>query len=518
MRLRATATSGYRHASAGGALRPTLDLRFAEYPTLDPRVTFSRSSGGTWFNSAGILQGVDFSTTSNTIGTGSKTFTLDATAGVNRYWTAGDTVLISDQANSANNMVGTVTSYNASTQVLVCNITSTGGSGTLTAWRVGSTMPRFDYNPSTLAAQGLLIEESRTNRFANASVSSATIGVGTSTAPDGNLMSKAVCPSGVAAFPNIGVGNSNTQSFTLSAGQTIDVALSGYFAAGTSGMVIEPRLIADARTAPALNFTYAELQINTSTWTVRAKSLGVDWSEVQAPSITLFRGNVYRVTWVVRYTQGATIRDGNAVSCQLRDTAGSGTFTGDGIGHFQYFGIQGETGSFPTSTIPTTTIALTRAADVASVNTLSPWFNATEGTLYAELQRYALIPSTAFANAWSISDNTNNERFILYNTGSVQTMDLAVTDGGVPQTVLVAPNAITLNTTIKTAFAYAVNDFAFVRDAGTVQTNTSGTLPTVDRLYIGANSVGTGQWTSYLRRIIYWPRAFSLAELQSITA
>ena len=142
---------------------PTLNFQFAGSTTLDPQITFSRSSGGTWFNSAGVLQGVDFSTTSNTIGTGSKTFTLDATAGVNRYWTAGDTVLISDQANSANNMVGTVTSYVAATQVLVCNITSTGGSGTLTAWRVGSTMPRLDYNPSTLAAQGLLIEEARTN-------------------------------------------------------------------------------------------------------------------------------------------------------------------------------------------------------------------------------------------------------------------------------------------------------------------------------------------------------------------
>jgi hypothetical protein len=371
--------------------------------------------------------------------------------------------------------------------------------------------PRLDYNPSTLAAQGLLIEESRANRFANSSASgSVTLGTGTSIAPDGNLMSKAVCLSGAASFPNIGAGGSNTQSFTLSAGQTIDVALSGYFAAGTAGMVIEPRFIADARTAPSSNFTYAELQINTSTWTVRTKSLGVDWSEVQAPSITLFRAGVYRVTWVVRYTQGATIRDTTGVTCQLRDSAGSGTFTGDGIGHFQYFGIQGETGSFPTSTILTTTAAATRAADVASVNTLSPWYNATEGTLYAE--GVPISPSSSFTRVAAIEDSAFNSVISIQRNG---TDARGFGDGA----STIVSSSMPQNTVFKAALAAKINDFALSANGSAVNPDTTtNALPTANRLGLGATTAFTSYTNLWLQRITYYPRRLSNAELQAITA
>ena len=390
--------------------------------------------------------------------------------------------------------------------------------GVLTA--AAADQPRFDYNPSTLAAQGLLIEESRANRFANSSASgSVTLGTGTSIAPDGNLMAKAVCPNGAASFPQIGNGTGNTQSFTLTAGQTIDVALSGYFAAGTSGMVIEPRLIADARTAPGSNFTYAELQINTSTWTVRTKALGVDWSEVQAPSITLFRAGVYRVTWVVRYTQGATIRDASSVYVQLRDTAGSGTFTGDGVGHFQYFGIQGETGSFPTSTILTTTAAATRAADVASVNTLNPWFNSAAGTLYAEVQHFA--PSAA-AQQWQAQlASGSGDYYGIYKESSPANITTRVRSGGADQAFAYTTGAISANTTYKTALGYAVNDVASCTNGGTVFVDTPpAALPTsITALGLGKPTYTTSvMLNGYLRRITYYPRRLSNAELQALTA
>lgn len=75
------------------------------------------------------------STTSNTIGTGSKTFTVAS----GLPYVAAQTVYVSSQANTANYMIGTVTSY--ATTSLVLNITSSGGSGTLTDWQITVVTP-----------------------------------------------------------------------------------------------------------------------------------------------------------------------------------------------------------------------------------------------------------------------------------------------------------------------------------------------------------------------------------------
>ena len=430
---------GYQsHHFAPGTSGATLNFNFLN-DGLDPRITFTRASTATYFNSAGVLTSA-----------------------------ANDT-------------------------------------------------PRFDYNPATLAAQGLLIEEARTNRIANAiSTGAMTIGTGTAIGPDGQPMRAAIVNSGPVSFPQIGIGGSNSQSFTLSAGQTIDVALSGWFAAGVSGMAIEPMLIAEFRTAPSINPIYALLQINTSNWTVRAKTLPADTTEVSAPSITQFSPGVYRVTWVVRYTQGATIRDVSAVYVQLRDSTGSGTFTGDGIGNFQYFGLQGETGSFPTSYIPTTTTALTRNADQASVNTLSPWFNATAGTIFCQgLTPPGLANFPAIGPA--LSDGTTSNRMIQY----VFTNGFygAATTSGASQGNTSITTTPTIGAQYKFATAYSNNDSQSALNGTASTVDNTYTVPTVNQMQIntgGAASVNLPN--SWIQRITYYPRRLSQAELTAITA
>jgi hypothetical protein len=371
--------------------------------------------------------------------------------------------------------------------------TFTGSNGLIQSAAINA--PRFDYDPVTLAAKGLLIEEQRTNLltysedFSNAAWqrTGSTITANTTTAPDGNNTADVLVED--TSNGTHRVFQSVTVSSSTAYTQTVFVKAAGR----TQVRLLETSLGGAIFDLSAVSVISSDAGITAS---ISSQNNG--W----------YRCRITATTGGAQTTFTAQIQ-----AC----VSGANVYIGNGADALYMWGAQLEAGAFATSYIPTVASQVTRSADVASVNTLSPWYNATEGTLYAELQRYALIPSTAFSNAWALSDNTNNERFISYNTGSIQTMDLAVTDGGVAQAVLAAPNAITANTTIKTAFAYAVNDFAFVRDAGTVQTDTSGTLPTVDRLYIGANSVGTGQWTGYLRRITYYPRRLSNAELQAIT-
>ena len=64
--------------------------------------------------------------------------------------------------------------------------------------------------------------------------------------------------------------------------------------------------------------------------------------------------------------------------------------------------VQNEAGAYATSPIPTTTAAVTRAADVIIINTavapIASWINETAGTLYAEGVPYVgtLPTSTVF--------------------------------------------------------------------------------------------------------------------------
>jgi hypothetical protein len=73
------------------------------------------------------------SATSETISVGSKTIMID----VAKSFLAGQQVIVSETGTPSNYMKGTVTSYNASTGELVINVTSVGGSGTISNWQIG---------------------------------------------------------------------------------------------------------------------------------------------------------------------------------------------------------------------------------------------------------------------------------------------------------------------------------------------------------------------------------------------
>jgi len=115
--------------------------RALKVPTGETGITIPaialRSGKFLYFDSAGDPQAAAgtgnlnlTSVTSNTIGTGSKSFT--ATTGAQTA--VGMDYKASDAANPANYMYGYVTAYNSTTGALTMTATSSGGSGTITNW------------------------------------------------------------------------------------------------------------------------------------------------------------------------------------------------------------------------------------------------------------------------------------------------------------------------------------------------------------------------------------------------
>jgi hypothetical protein len=198
-----------------------------------------------------------------------------------------------------------------------------------------------------------------------------------------------------------------------------------------------------------------------------------------------------------------------------QDTA-TFSYTGDGTSGVFIWGAQLEAGAFPTSYIPTTTTALTRAADVASVNTLSPWFNSVEGTLYSETQQ-AQDRTAGFPVAAGISDSGSGVNTIeQYWNNSTSSLGLIVYVSSSIQAAI-QNSGLTRTNVQKVASAYKVNDFASTVGGGTVQTDASGTIPVVDRLTLGARPGGASNINGWVRRFTYYPRRLSNAELQALT-
>lgn len=178
------------------------------------------------------------------------------------------------------------------------------------------------------------------------------------------------------------------------------------------------------------------------------------------------------------------------------------------------YGAQLEAGAFATSYIPTVGSTATRNADSASITTLTPWFNAAAGTIYASGTR---ISSSAPSGVITeIGDGTSNNRHMIFAGSPTPDSTYLVTTGGVAQVNISVSNGFAGGVLAKAAAAYAVNDFQLATNGTLSSPDISGTLPTVTTLYIGTNSGGS-VWDGWIRSIRYYPTRLPNASLQSIT-
>ena len=200
---------------------------------------------------------------------------------------------------------------------------------------------------------------------------------------------------------------------------------------------------------------------------------------------------------------GTGTGEANRVSLTFTPTAGTLTLTVSGT----VSNAQLEVGAFRTSYIPTTTAAVTRNADVTDIiNTAI-----TNGirTLYAEFRS----PASGTRGVVSLNDNTANGRAAINTSGTDPR--LVVVDGGVTQADIDA-GTIAANTSSRMAVRINTNDFSASFNGGAVVTDTSGTLPTVDRLFIGRSQAGE-YLNAPIARLIGWREALPDSVLQELT-
>ena len=176
-------------------------------------------------------------------------------------------------------------------------------------------------------------------------------------------------------------------------------------------------------------------------------------------------------------------------------TSGSLSFAASGALNLTAYtwGAQLEAGSIATTYIPTTTAAVSRAADVISASgaLVSGLIGQTEGTIYAEVDLRNWIAS---GRILTCSNGTSNER-IMIQVGANRSLQAIVTTASA-DVVDISTASGQVNGVYKCALTYASGDFAFYVNGTQIGTDSSGGVPACTSVFLG--KIGTSASTNFL--------------------
>lgn len=200
----------------------------------------------------------------------------------------------------------------------------------------------------------------------------------------------------------------------------------------------------------------------------------------------------------------------NRVSLTFTPTAGSLTATVTG----SVTNAQIEAGGFVTSWIPTAGTAATRAVDVVSM----PFAPSYPFGLVGEAMVSALAPTIAEGLAVFTDGTTANRIAIRANAATTSTMGAVFVVGGVTTTVAATVNTVTPGTVFKVGAIATATGLTVCGNGGAPVTVAGAPPPGLNLLTLGQTNVPSGNsLNGYLRRLRYWPRALTAAELQVAT-
>ena len=335
-------------------------------------------------------------------------------------------------------------------------------------------VPRFDHDSTTGESLGLLIEESRTNKFTTSSTiggtgwtqqgtaADYTLNTTEVAAPDGTFTALKWHPSAIPQYLYQNLSNIGTTQSTMSVWVRCPSGQSRTFFMN---------LYSPSQNGGAGQFTATD-QWQRFTWTFTPQS----------------QANVYPIV-------------------------------PDSTGIYYIWAPQLEEGSFATSYIPTSGSTVTRAQDFAKITgtNFTDFYNQQEGTLVCDQS----VSNLGTANQYSVilSSDVNESIGMGYRVGGGASGNYGfyVIKSGDALFRNVTAN-ITANTPYKTALAYELNNGGTCFNGETSVTDTSLSLPTPDRMLIGEGYSANNEMTKgHIRKISYYNKRLPNAQLQGLT-
>ncbi len=352
--------------------------------------------------------------------------------------------------------------------------------------------PRFDYDPVTHAAKGLLIEETRTNILPKSNNFVAPWGSAPGYPTDITTANAAISPDGTMDATTIGylspysTGGRYYSGLAVTSGATYTASI--YFKV-ISGTNVTLRVGTDTSSTQ-----YS--RINTSTLAIT--DFGTAKGAVQNLSNGWYR---FYVTFTA---PAATI----AYIAYLASITSANVVA--------IYGAQLEAGAFPTSYIPTTSAAVARNGDALNLPTGS-WHTSGAGTLYGQ-GIYDMTGSTVSRGMVYLDDGSPNNAAGMYlgDNLSPRKMGLQVMNGGASQASAFS-GTYTAGNLIKGAMAYQTDDVIAAFDGTLTTADSSATISSYSRFIVGNLRGYWGSMTGHIQKARYYPARVTDTQLQLLT-
>jgi hypothetical protein len=360
---------------------------------------------------------------------------------------------------------------------------------------VNADTARFDYDPISLACRGLLIEETRVNGFTYSEAFNDASWVA------GNLVKSA----SVVTDPR---GNTNAIRFTATAGLAVKFVAKTYTAsAGTTQSVsflvragthsfIQIYNNGDAQAFCNFDLTSGVVGTAGTKTTGAIKALKNGWYICTA---TFGTTTTYGTGWRVYFAPSASATYGQSLNAV-------------GTESVDFFFGQIEAGAFPTSLITTTTTAMTRNADIATITgaNFSDWWQAGKGSALVRAR-----PSVVSGTRPLIQFDDTTGGNIIALRGNATNPELYVRTGGSDQ-VQIDAGTIAANTSYRLAGSWAENSCAASINSGTPVLDGVATIPVVTQSRLGSD--GTNYLNGHLEAVEYYDERVLDASLQVVSS
>lgn len=381
---------------------------------------------------------------------------------------------------------------------------------------VNADIPRFDFDPVTLACRGLLVEEARTNLMLYSSAYNT--GVANMWGPSNiTFTTGQLAPDGTNTALQCRQDN-NTSAVIA------------------SGIANEPTITSGATVTYTQYFKYTNarwllLQLSPPSGSASASRLR-GWFDLQNG----VAGSVSNVSPATGCTISIEPAPKGYYRCTITGALNDSltkarplwiAVNGDGSvtraptnSSYIAYGSQWENATFPTSYIPTEATALTRNADVATMTgtNFSDWFNASEGAAVFQFSR-PNMPATGAAVIGSFNNGASTNR-LQFNLDATPARggEFFIVSGGSTQADLRDDTILVADTTYRLAGSYKLNNFRAYRNGAVFTPDTSGSVPVgCDTLTIGRNHASGAFFNGYIEKVSYWPFQITNPELQAFS-